>query len=73
MIALLIIAAYLLAMAVTIWRNTTSVVHGDPHCQWSPDDTFVCDRCKRVCCYCAGGDDDELCDDCSVERGDVDP
>lgn len=53
--------------------NATSVIHGDPHCQWSLNDTFICDRCKRVCCYCAGGDDDELCDDCSVERGDVDP
>lgn len=36
-------------------------------CKYDLDQTYVCDGCKAVCCYCNGADDahSELCDNCA--------
>jgi hypothetical protein len=32
-------------------------------CPWARGQVFTCPRCKRVACYCFGGEG-RLCDDC---------
>jgi hypothetical protein len=43
-------------------------ISGTEQCHWDLDQTFVCELCKQVVCYCQGcllGDGlDELCDVC---------
>lgn len=49
--------------------TTVEVHHGETDCDHGSLDVFICDACKRVCCWCFGSDDGigdapAHCDDC---------
>lgn len=37
---------------------------GKQSCGWHMDDVYTCPRCRRICCYCTGHGDCQLCADC---------
>lgn len=43
------------------------VEHGEKNCTRPPSETFECDRCHNVVCWCFGGSEDDLCNNCWCE------
>ncbi len=42
-------------------------ISGNRSCGHTHQETFTCKKCKELVCWCAGGDEDELCNQCFAE------
>lgn len=41
---------------------------GTKNCAYAPTQLFTCIECKREVCWCAGGNEDDLCAECSNQE-----
>lgn len=58
-----------LKQAIRIMDDTdVPCCEGDSSCGYLPHQTFTCYRCKRLRCWCAGGDGHKDCVDCWSKR-----
>ena len=56
---------------VTQRWDGTLIYHGlieTAACELSADETFRCPSCHRLCCWCFGCGDSDVCDDCWGKR-----